>query len=143
MTLNATIFTFSSKIEGISTNLIQVPCLHYNEPPDPTKFNKHLQEEGLVEPLKDWIQNLWSNLPNFKVLTFEAHDPLRLNASGDVIANDEYRLTLGLCEGSNSGYTGTNSIQIDYDDTLVEDLNMTFDKYDASPISSDHGHQTI
>jgi hypothetical protein len=52
-------------------------------------------------------------------------------------------IPLGLCEGSNSGYTGTNSIQIDYDDTVVEDLNMTFDKYDASPISSDHSHQTI
>ena len=142
-TINAIIFTFSSQLEDFTSNCLQVPCLHQYNPIDTTNFNKHLQEKGLIEPLKDWIQNLWSNVPNFKVIAFEVPDPRILNGLGDIIANHEYCLTLGMCEGGNTGCKRTNVIHINYDDTLVEDISRTLDKYDASSLSCSHVNQTI
>ena len=142
-TINAIIFTFSSQLEGSTSNFLQVPCLHRYDPVDTANFNKHLQEKGLIEPLKDWIQNFWSHVPNLKVIELEVPDPRILNGLGDVIANHEYCLTLGMCEAGNTGCTRTNIIHINYDDTLVEDVPRTLDKYDASSPSCGHVNQTI
>ncbi len=143
MTINPIIFTFSSQSEGFASNCIQTPCLHHYDLPDKTKFDKYLEEKGFAEPLKDWIQNLWSNIPNFKIVSIEVPDPRILNGSGDVIAGVEYRLTLGYCEEGKTGNTTTNFIRINYDDTLVEDIATTLDKYDASSLSCGHVYKTI
>ena len=96
MTVNAKILKFSSQHLGLASNYSLIPCDHhgYGVPMDPEHYNSYLQESGFIKPLKDWVLNVWSRVPFFKIVAYQVPDPLVLGALGNKITNQKFRLKI-------------------------------------------------
>ncbi|MGB8086625.1 MAG: hypothetical protein WCF07_10105 [Nitrososphaeraceae archaeon] len=110
---------------------------------DPEHYNSYLQESGFIKPLKDWVLNVWSRVPFFKIVAYQVPDPLVLDALGNKITNQKFRLKITRGKNETTGNMRKKIIYLDYYDTKVEDVTRELCKCEPSFLSCGHIYQII
>ena len=144
-TINPIILRFAPQHSGPASNYVIFPCDHHSDgvPVDSEKYSNHLQERGFIEPLNDWILNIWLRGPKFKIVACRVPDPLVLDTSGNKITNHKIRLKITRDRNGTAENMVKEIVCLDHNVTKIEDMPRERSKYDPSSLACGHTYQII